>query len=84
MCMTVATDLIPADELKEINDGLRKEGYPNSIMDDVFPKCKEKEWTKTRCVDTFKSLHNKKFEFFKKRHDAIDARSKKLDQKLGY
>ena len=83
-CMAVATNLLPADNRKEMSDELTKIGYRTELVSEVFPTCKQWEWTKTRCVDTYKSLYDKKAKFLEERYDEADAASKKLDKKLGY
>ena len=83
ICLMVAQNLLPAEGRKEINDPLTV-GYPSELVSDVFPICKQWEWTKTRCVDTYKSLYDKKAKLLGERYDEANAASKELDKKLGY
>jgi len=84
VCMMVATNMLPADNRKEINNELTKIGYPTELVSEVLPTCKQWEWTKTRCVDTYKSLYDKKAKFLEESYNEADAASKELDKRLGY
>lgn len=83
-CITVAANLLAADKRKEMSDLLTEIGYRTELVSEVFPICKQWEWTKTRCVDTYKSLYDKKAKFLEERYDEANAASKELDKKLGY
>ncbi len=84
VCMMVATNMVPVDTRKEVSDKLKKAGYPTELVSEVFPICKQWEWTKTRCVDTYKSLYDKKAKFLEERYDEADRANKELDKRLGY
>ncbi len=84
VCIAVAANMLPADDRKKVSDELTKTGYRTELVSEVFPTCKQWEWTKTRCVDTYKSLYDKKAKFLEEHYDEADAESKKLDKKLGY
>lgn len=83
-CIKVAANLLAADKRKEMSDLLTETGYRTELVSEVFPICKQWEWTKTRCVDTYKSLYDKKAKFLEERYDEANSASKELDKRLGY
>ena len=83
-CGMAIANMLSTDRRKEISDRLTEAGYRTEGVSDLLPSCKGWQWTKTRCVDTYKSLYDKKAKFLEELYDRSNAADKELDKKLGY
>ena len=79
-CLLAEGGTMPSDVRKKINNLLKEAGYPSEFVSELFPFCQGESWTKTKCIDIYNSIYEKKAQYIKAEVEAY----KKKNEDLGY